>query len=153
MIVPRNRLLFWFAIIVPPFSFLGAVEPAAVGVSMLALGGFLAVSLIDALRARRMLAGMRVQLPLLVRMSKDRDGKIEVRIQNERQGPMTLRLALALPKEIPSEQEETIIALPSASEWSRFSWACRPAKRGNYRVHSAHLETSSPFGFWSTRGR
>src|SRR6185369_5213982 len=108
---------------------------------------------VDALRARRVLAGVSVQLPPLARMSKDRDAKLEVRIQNSRQRRASLRLALALPREITSAQQEITIVLPSTSEWSRFSWTCRPSQRGNYRVHLAHVGANSPLGFWSIQKR
>jgi uncharacterized protein (DUF58 family) len=153
MIVPQNRLLFWFSVVVLPFSFLIAVEPAALGISLFVLGGFVAVLLADALRARRVLAGVTVQLPSLARMSKDRDAKLEVRIQNNRRRQTHLRVAFALPKEIQSAQKEVAVALPPASEWSRFSWTCRPCKRGNYRLNSVNVGADSPFGFWSVQRR
>jgi uncharacterized protein (DUF58 family) len=153
MLVPQNRLLFWFSVIVLPFSFLVAVEPSALVISLIVLAAFVTSAVADALRGRHVLSGISVQLPALARMSKDRDAKLEVRIQNNRQQQGTLRLALALPREIPSAQKEVTIALPSTSEWSRFSWTCRPSKRGNYRVHSVNVGANSPFGFWSMSKR
>ena len=44
MIVPQNRLLLWFAVIVLPFALLMAVEPAA-GVVSLALIGALVMEI------------------------------------------------------------------------------------------------------------
>ncbi len=151
MIVPRTRLLFWVAMVVLPFSLLGAVEPAAVLLSFTILGGFTLLALVDALGARRRLAGVGVEVPSVVRMSKDRAARLDVRIRNQRQQPQTLRLALALPRELASPQPETEVALPPGSEWSQLSWPCRPRKRGNYRLRTVHMETSSPLGFWGAR--
>jgi uncharacterized protein (DUF58 family) len=97
------------------------------------------------------LDGVSVELPAVARMSQDRAGKLEVRIRNERQKPKTVRLALGLPREIESEQEDARVALPADSEWSRFAWTCLPRRRGNYRLETARLETSSPLGFWDAR--
>ena len=149
MIVPQNRLLLWFAVIVLPFALLMAVEPAA-GVVSLALIGALATAL-ETFKKQAEDKGISVALPEISRMSKDREAKLELRIRNERQNQHTLRVALGFPREIPSPQEDAQVALPRDTEWSRFSWTCRPLKRGSYRIDRACLAASSPFGFWSVR--
>ena len=151
MIVPRNRLLLWVAVVVLPFALLGAVVPAAEAISFLAIGGLFLLVAGDAIGARATLAGIGVALPDIARMSRDRPAKLDVRIRNERQKPKNLRLALALPREIESPQEEVVVVLPADSEWSRLAWACLPLKRGSYRVQSARLEGISPLGFWAVR--
>src|SRR5436190_12830167 len=100
MIVPRNKLLLWVAVVVLPFALLGAVVPGAGAISLLAIGGLLALVAGDAIGARATLAGIEVTLPDIARMSRDRPAKLDVRIRNERQKPKTLRLAVALPREI-----------------------------------------------------
>ena len=151
MIVPRNRLLLWFAVVVLPFALLGAVEPAAGVISLVAIGGLIVLALADAAGTRVSLAGISLQLPAVARMSKDREAKLEVRIRNERRRLKNLRLALALPREIESPQEDAWVALPQDSEWSRFAWPCLPRRRGTYQLELACLEADSPLGFWGTR--
>jgi uncharacterized protein (DUF58 family) len=151
MIVPRNRLLLWFAVVVLPFALLGAVEPAAGVISLVAIGGLIVLALADAAGTRVSLAGISLQLPAVARMSKDREAKLEVRIRNERRRLKNLRLALALPREIESPQEDAWVALPHDSEWSRITWPCLPRRRGTYQLESACLEADSPLGFWGTR--
>lgn len=151
MLVPRNRLMLWVAVVVLPFSVLGALEPAAVVISLAAIGGLAALALADAVGARTSLAGISLALPEIARMSKDRESKLEVRIRNERQKAKTLRLALGLPREIASPQEDAFVALPRDSEWSRVTWPCRPSRRGSYPLQTAHLEAASPLGFWALR--
>lgn len=153
MLIPGYRLLFWFAAIVLPFSFLGAVEPTARVLAMTAIGALLVLVIVDALSARFRFSGITVDLPLVARMSKDRDGRLEVRIQNSGQQARRVKLALGLPREIPSPQEEVELALPSGSEWSRFSWPCRPCKRGHYLIDAVHMEAHSPLRFWAARKR
>ena len=151
MIVPKNRLLLWFGVVVLPFALLAAVEPGAAIISFALIGAFVVAALMDAIGARSGLAGISVALPEISRMSKDREAKLELRVRNERQQQRTVRVALGLPREIQSPQEELEVSLPAESEWSRFSWTCLPLKRGSYRIDSAYLEASSPFGFWSVR--
>jgi uncharacterized protein (DUF58 family) len=151
MIVPSSRLLLWSALVVLPFALLGAVEPAALIVSLACIGALVIVALADAVAARTSLAGISVELPKVVRISKDREAKLELRIRNERQTQRRLRFALALPREIESRQEDLLVELPAASEWSRLAWPCLPRKRGNYPLDAAYVEGSSPLGFWAVR--
>jgi uncharacterized protein (DUF58 family) len=151
MIVPRTKLLYWFAFIVLPFSILGAIVPAAGGISVFLIAALAVLALADALRGRTSLAGVSVQLPEVVRMSKNRDAKIEVRVRNARQKAREIRMALDLPREIQSPEDEMHVSLPGGAEWSRFSWACQPLKRGNFPMQTCYLETDSPMGFWGVR--
>src|SRR5437879_13287800 len=128
MILPRKRLLFWVAIVVLPFSILGAVESTAGAISLGIFGGLAALAVADALSARNRLAGINVELPALARMSRDREAQLELRIRNLSHTPRTLRLGLALPREIQSSQEDALVALPAGTEWSRFAWPCLPLK-------------------------
>jgi uncharacterized protein (DUF58 family) len=151
MIVPRFRLLFWVAVVVLPFALIGAVSPPAAGVSLMCIGGLLAVILADAVSAGKSLAGIGVELPSVARMSKDREGKLELRIRNERHRQRSLRVALAWPREFRTASEAMDTLLPAQSEWSRLAWPCTPLKRGNYRFDTAYVEGSSLFGFWGVR--
>ena len=151
MIVPTTRLLQWFALVVLPFALLGALEPAALVISLACIGALILVAVADAVAARTSLAGIGVELPEVVRMSKDREAKIELRVRNERQLQKRLRLAIALPRDIESTQEDVLVDLPAGSEGSRLAWPCVPRKRGNYSLDAAYVESASPLGFWSVR--
>src|ERR1700743_3628766 len=100
MIVTRSRLLFWVSVIILPFALLCAVVPGAVAVSLVLIFGFFVMAIVDAFGARKNLAGIDVELPAVVRMSKDRETKFEIRIRNLRQLQRQLRLGIALPREI-----------------------------------------------------
>ncbi len=151
MIVPRSKLLFWVAAVVLPFALLGAVVPGAVGVALAFIVGLAIIVTTDAILSGRSMAGISIELPKVARMSKDREAKLEVRIRNERQLQRMLRIALPFPREIPSSTEQMDTLLPAQSEWSRLTWSCTPLKRGNYRLHRAHIEGISPLGFWAVR--
>jgi len=151
MIVPRNNLLFWVAVVILPFSLLAAVEPSAGVLCLCAIGVFFLCALADGFAARTCLEGLSVELPAIARMSKDREAKLELRIRNQRQKTTNLRLGLSLPPEIQSDHEDAWIALPAGTEWSRFHWNCRPVKRGNYQLDCAYLESASALRFWAVR--
>jgi len=153
MIAPQNRLLLWFALVVVPFALLGAIEPVAAVVALACIGGFLLIVLGDAVAAQSGLKGISVELPGVVRLSKDRETMIELRIRNERQKQRQLRLALAFPRAIDSVQEDVRVELPEASEWSRLAWPCVPRQRGRFVLDAVHIEGSSPLGFWAVRCR
>ena len=151
MIVPRSRLLLWAALILVPFSFLGAAEPRAAWFVFAVMGGFGLTAAIDALRSWPRLKGLNVECQKITRMSRERAGKIEVRIRNPQQETMAVTIGLAFPRELESEQSDLSVSLPAGSEWSRLQWPCRPLKRGRLHLTTAHVEAVSPLGFWGLR--
>ena len=138
--------------VVLPFCLVAAVVPGMLMPALGVIGLFILVALIDAVRSVGNLAGFSVQLPPVVRLSRDRPGKIEFRIRNEKHGARKLRLGLPLPEQIYSDQTDAIVSLPAATEWSRYEWPCLPRRRGNYPIRTVYLETPSPLGFWAHRG-
>lgn len=151
MIVPQNRLLFWFAVVVLPMTLVVAAEPAWALAALAVIGLLTVVALVDAVGGRRQLAGIGVKLPEVVRLSKDREARLELRIQNRSQQRRPLRVALGLPAEVTSAQEDLRVELPDGSEWSRLWWPCTPLKRGSYPVANAYVECPSALGFWALR--
>lgn len=149
MIVPRTRLLVWFAIIVVPFSALAGVVPGAAFVSIIAMALFVLAILIDAGMTAGILQGVGLELTPLVRATQERPFLINVRLRNPKQRAWTLRIALAFPAEILPSVDEFTVALPAGSEWSAFDWNCSAARRGKFQIASARIEAVSPLGFWS----
>src|SRR5690242_4582114 len=100
MIVPRDRLLFWIMVLVLPFAALGMAVPAAGALSLAMIAGLAILAVVDAMLAVDRLNGVSVELPALVRLTKDREGVLEVHIKNENQRAMPLRFGLAFPREV-----------------------------------------------------
>ncbi|HEY0551120.1 MAG TPA: DUF58 domain-containing protein, partial [Verrucomicrobiae bacterium] len=149
MIVPRTRLLLWFAIIVVPFATLAGVVPSVAAVSFAAIALFVLTAAVDACLMSGNLGGVSLELTPLLRVTQERPFFISVRLRNPSQRARTVRLALAFPPELLPGTEEITVDLPAQSEWSAFDWNCSAAKRGKFQVASARLEAASPFGFWS----
>lgn len=148
---PRSPLLFWFAVTALPLALVVAVLPASSVVCALISFSLGVIAVVDAWGARNSLAGIGVEVAAITRLSKDREGKIEVRIRNQTGQSRLLRFALALPPEISSTAEEMTIAVPKGVEWSQLVWNCRPLKRGNYRVAAIYIEGVSAWRLWSVR--
>lgn len=151
MIVPRSKLLFWVTVIVLPFALLATVAPGAAVVSLVLIGGLFVIAILDAFGAIKNLAGLGLELPEVVRMSKGREAKVELRIRNERPKKRIVRVALAWPRQIKPVEEEIDAALPGETEWSRITVPCMPIERGSYKLNLAFVETASPLGFWAAR--
>ena len=132
MIVPQSRLLLWVTVIVLPFAVVAAVVPEAAVLAGLFIVAVVVLALLDAALAQGSLEGISIELPAVVRLSKDREGAIEVHITNEKQQAKRVRLGLPLPREIASPDEDLWTVLPAGSERSRLAWPCTPLKRGNY---------------------
>jgi len=151
MIVPRTRLLFWVAVGVVPFATLATALPALRLPALLALAAFALLAVVDAVLAQTRLDGIGVEFPEVVRLTKDREGTIDLRVRNDTRTPRDLRLGLAFPREIESPQADLWTRLPEASQFSRVSWPCTATRRGRYVLDRCHVEDSSPLGFWAVR--
>ncbi len=151
MIVPTNRLLFWFAAIALPFSALGALHAEAMLLSIALIAALLVIAVVDAALALGSLDEVSLQLPPLLRFSKERGGVIEVTVKNPSRQARRLRIGLPLPPEIASAQDDMVVTLPAKAEQSRLAWACRPLRRGKFHLRQCYLESPSRLGFWNVR--
>jgi uncharacterized protein (DUF58 family) len=153
MIVPRPRLLFWFAVVALPFATLGGVYPQALPVALVFILALALAVVVDATTGAAVLGRFSLKLAPVTRFSKDRSGRVEVQLRNEGQRACRLRIGLVLPPEIDSPAEELAVSLPDHTEYSRVEFDCTPRKRGRFRLHQACLEAASPLGFWAMRSR
>ena len=78
MIVPRNRLLFWFAVIAVPFSVLAGAMPETLGLCAVVLAALGALVLIDAILSPRALQGVAVDVPPVTRMNLEKLSLIHI---------------------------------------------------------------------------
>ena len=153
MIVPSSRLLWWVAVGVLPFATVAALVPEGAVLALAIILGVACLAALDAVLGQSSLTGIDVELPPVVRLSKDRAGMIDLCLRNERQAGRRLRLGLPLPAEFRPDEEDLWTTLPEGSAFARLRWACTPLKRGRYPVRACYLETGSPWGFWSVRAR
>ncbi len=150
MIVPRSRLLVIYGLTLPPLAILppltGAVMPVLAVGAMLIL-----IVLLDAAMAPRRLRSVGVSLPPTVRMTKDREGWIEITLTNENRQGKTLGLGLPFPAEFSTPQEVVPAVLPKGAESFRLLCPCTPLQRGQFRIERCYVEAKSPLGLWAFR--
>ena len=82
MLVPRTRLLIWFALVVIPFATLGGVVPGAAAIALVLIAAFVLAVATDGLLASRSLRGISLELTPLLRATQDRPFSIGVSIRN-----------------------------------------------------------------------
>ncbi|UCF91361.1 MAG: DUF58 domain-containing protein [Desulfobacterales bacterium] len=151
MLVPRFRLLFWLGIVFLPFSVVAAIVPWAAVSAIGAAATLIILAGLDATLSKGRLAGILITLPEVVRLSKGREGELELGIENEGLKVRHLRLGLALPEGIVSSTPELLAPLPTASTFTSVLWPFTALKQGRYFLDKCYLEAPSILGFWSLR--
>ena len=145
--IPSSRMIWVVALVGFPAATLAALSPEARVAAVVCLVVLAAVIVGDALMRGRALNGVRVELPELVRMFKDRAAEIRV-VVHGRAGSR-VRVGVVVPEGIHAESEETDVELPAES--SEFVWKWTAHRRGLYRVDAVYLEALSPWGMWQVR--
>jgi uncharacterized protein (DUF58 family) len=145
--IPSSRMIWVVAVVGFPAATLAALSPEARVVALVCLVVVAAVILIDASMRSRALDGVRVELPELVRIFKDRAAEIRVRVHSG--SARRVRIGVVVPDGIHAEAEETDVELPA--ETSEFIWKWTAHRRGLYRVDAVYLEALSPWGMWQVR--
>ena len=150
-LVPTYRLLFWVGLLFLPLTLLVVVASSiAAPTIVLALVIIIAVAM-DAYRSQGRLAGIRVSLPEVVRISKGREGDFNLQIENHNLKVRRMRIGLAFPEEIYTPAVELRIELPEDNHISSIDWLLTGLKQGRYHLDTCYLETASLWGFWSVR--
>jgi len=148
---PSPLMLWTTALVGLPALTVRALMPeyaaAAIGVLLL----LVAWALIDAFLSRGSLRNIGAQFPDVVRMTKCREGIIDVLLVNPAPRSRAIRVALSLPRELDSPYETLRTKLLAHPTQTQLSWNCTPKKRGNYRLENVYIEASSLLGMWTVR--
>ena len=150
-LVPSYRLIYLIGLIFLPLTLLLVVfSSIAAPTIVLALLIIIAAAM-DAYRSQGRLAGIRVTLPEVVRISKGREGDFNLQIENDNLKVSRMRIGLAFPEEIYTPAVELRIELPEDNHISSIDWLLKGLKQGRYHLNTCYLETASLWGFWSIR--
>jgi len=150
VIVPSRRLIWLLALAGFPAVVIEAIVPQARVAALILIIAVALAAVIDALRRRRALDGLKVELPGLVRLVQGREPRIAVTIHNDNRSGRRIRIGFAAPPGVEMEPDEQAIDLPAAT--SRIEWLCHPRLRGNYTINECYLESASLLGLWMVRG-
>ncbi len=153
MIVPRHRLIVLTALVLLPAGFMVsryAELTLAAGAAALAL---LMVALLDATSGSRRFKAVQVTAPEIIRLTVDHAAQVGLTIAKPAGLSARVRIGLALPSAIASDQDALTIDLSSGHETCRVGWPCRSLRRGRFPVTRCHLEIGSRLGLWDVRQR
>jgi len=150
-LVPNRRLLFIVGALLVPLAAAGAALPWLATAAFALAGAIVVTALADALLGRHTLAGVEADVPVLFRLTQDRESLLSVRLRNNTGTSRRLRLGLAFPREFRSPHDELWVTMPPENVWSKLTWPCTPLRRGRYSLDAVHVECASPLGFWDVR--
>ena len=153
MMVPTSRLLVCYGLVIPLLTLLpllgeGRFAPLLGGCLVFAF-----VALLDCALATARMRAISVDLPRLVRMTKGREGSIEVGVRSTRMSRTVIRLGLPLPEQISSPHDRLTALVPEGGFSARIAWPCIPLRRGRFLVDGCYVETRSFLGLWALRRR
>ncbi len=134
--IPSSRMIWVVGLVGFPAATLAALWPEGRVAGIVCVGLVAAVIFLDALMRARALDRVRVELPGLVRIFKDRAAEIRVRVH--RGSGSRVRIGVVVPEGIAADSEETDVDLPQRrfrslsgrgrrtgggfTGWTRFIW-------------------------------
>jgi uncharacterized protein (DUF58 family) len=151
MIVPRNSLLLWTALLFLPAALVAAFVPGAMVLLVAGAFAFALLALADAVLSIGRLAHLGAFFPEVVRLTRKREGVIPVHLKLAAIHPRHLAIGLQLPRGIDSLQDRLSVQLPADKDATMVEWPCLPLQRGGYTLSNLYLETASAMRFWNVR--
>jgi uncharacterized protein (DUF58 family) len=151
MISPRTPLLILTAaIFVPAISILIAI-PSLGAAAMLTLLAFGLIVILDAAFLRPDFSTLRVLVPETVRLSKGRDGEIQIKCVNDRNRGFQFRIGFPFPNEICAAENEFEVDL-GPLKVEALSISCRPQQRGRFFIQKCYARAKTRLRLWNVRG-
>jgi uncharacterized protein (DUF58 family) len=150
-LVPTYRLIYFVGLLFLPLTLLVVVASSIAAPTIVLALVIIIAAAMDAYRSQGRLAGIRVTLPEVVRISKGREGGFNLQIENHNLKVRRMRFGLAFPEEIYTPAVELRIELPADNHISSIDWLLTGLKQGRYNIDTCYLETASLWGFWSIR--
>ena len=150
-LVPTYRLMLLAGFTLLPCTLL-VVLLAPMGIPTILLSVCLIAGVTaDACRSKGRLQGIQVMLPEVVRISRGREGRFDLHIENKNPNIKRMRLGLPFPEEIDTPSVELAVELPPDTQTSVVVWSLTGLKQGRYLMNRCYLETLSPWGLWAVR--
>jgi uncharacterized protein (DUF58 family) len=149
MLAPAPRLLLVSVAVALPLASLAGMFPNLTTACLTGLAMLAAVAVYDAGAALQRIAGVSLDTPKFIRLTKDVPASFPVTIENRTDAPCHLRLGITLPPGI--ETDSPVLDVPSAAGASVVDWPCTGRARGDHALREVHLETGSPLGLWLAR--
>ncbi|MBI9076897.1 MAG: DUF58 domain-containing protein [Desulfatibacillum sp.] len=151
MIAPSKKLIFWFGVTIVPFAAIAGLVPRAVIPALGIIGLCLLIACMDAMAGRKVLQGVTISLPELVRASTGRSVRIPLTIHDERERSLLLRLGISFPAAVTPESPTLEVRLPGGVQSSLAYWPVSATRTGRHAIEGVYVETASPWGLWVAR--
>lgn len=149
-LIPTSRLLFFAGALLLPLAVAVTYIPGTAVLCLAVIALFIVIATGDAVASRRRLKTVTLTFPEVVRLTRGKPSNIEITIHHT--GVVArLRLGLAWPLHLYSEETIKRIMLPPESAAVSIAWPCTALKQGRYNLDTCYLEICSPLGFWDRR--
>ena len=153
MIIPKDKLLGWTALIVVPSGTLIGMVPSSRPVLGLLVALFATVAAIDAARSRRRLGNVSLTLTAVTHLAERTPGRLALAIDNPGQRRGAVFLGLAWPDNCVPDEPLLAVSLEPGRLTTPVLWPCRAGGRGAGRIREYYLGADSPLGWWLVRRR
>jgi len=134
-----------------PVALTAAFSPTAFQIGLIGLAVVLLIVVFDALGSTRLLAGLQITSPEIVRLSKRLIGKIELKVNSPKRAFKTIRFGLPLPPSIKAGQDDFLMQLPKKEQWYQLAWSVEPQECGKFLLQQCCVEIPSVLGLWQMR--
>ncbi|MEJ2422327.1 MAG: DUF58 domain-containing protein [Acidobacteriota bacterium] len=149
MMVPRTRLLFWFAAVVIPAAALAGLFPSTAGYAGIVIALFAVSVLGDAAAGLRRREDYSLVFPDSARFFHLREDRLGLKVAYTGAAAKVLKLGLGLPSAFTVPEPVMEVLLAAGEGKQAVEWLVRPCERGRFIWESLRLETVSPLGFWA----
>ena len=147
MIIPRERLLLAFGLLVLPPAFAGAFLP--LGRLPAALAVFcLAVAAVDGICAALLGRGATLTSPGRLNLVRNRPGALVLRAGSGRTKPVPVEIGIELPAGCGAEVPVAALALPGGDRPAEVPFQITGSVRGLFRPGRCVFRMRSPLGLW-----
>jgi uncharacterized protein (DUF58 family) len=152
-VVPGSRLLLLTLVAGLPFATVATALPALAPVAWAALAVLAAAAVGDLLVSLGRLDTVDAELPPVARLTKDREGAVQVTVRQRRPRALSLAVGLPLPASFDLPDEAVATRLEASVEQAVVPWPCTPRRRGRFPMDAVYLEAPSVLGLWAVRRR
>ena len=152
MISPRSPLLVFTALILLPAATVLVAVPLLAGLATLILLAFGLIVAFDAAFLQPSFAAIRVLAPEVVRLSKGREGKIDIDVTSGA-GRNAIRIGFPLPMELGAATTEFDVDLAAGDRDAvvRLSILSQPKQRGRFVLQKCYVQGRTRLRLWNVR--
>ncbi len=151
-VLPARRLLTGTALVFFPGTLVPAFIPEAWGPALAVMVLFAALVFFDLLISLRILSGLTVIAPDVVRLTRGQGGVLPFSISHGFRKDRPVRFGLVLPPGLVSRPDLRFCLSGGAGRQS-LDWPLTPERQGRHTLRDLRIESVSRAGFWALRER